>query len=60
MQARLCEGRQAVGGARRVRDDVVAVLVVVRVDAAHKGRDVAALGRRRDEHLVAQALSLAV
>jgi hypothetical protein len=50
---RLGEGRQAVGGARGVGHDVVAVLVVVRVDAAHVRRDVAALCGRRDEHLAA-------
>ncbi len=48
----LGERREAVGGARGVRDDVViGRVVLVGVDAQHD-RDVRSLGRRRDDHLL--------
>mmetsp|Transcript_24577 Transcript_24577/g.60396 ORF Transcript_24577/g.60396 Transcript_24577/m.60396 type:complete len:490 (-) Transcript_24577:33-1502(-) len=54
----LDEGRQAVGGAGRVGDDLVAVLVVVVVDAHDVRGDVVALGRRRDDHLLGARLQV--
>ena len=48
----LGERRQAVGGARRVRDDVVLRLVVVAVVDAEHQRDVRVGRRRGDDHLL--------
>ena len=54
----LGEGRETVGGARRVGDDLVGVRVLVRVDAHHVGGDVVALGRRGDDDLLGASLEV--
>mmetsp|Transcript_10038 Transcript_10038/g.26803 ORF Transcript_10038/g.26803 Transcript_10038/m.26803 type:complete len:435 (+) Transcript_10038:40-1344(+) len=55
----LHEGRHAVSRARRVRDDLVLLLVVVLiVDTHHKGADVVTLARGGDEHLLRASLDV--
>ena len=48
----LDERRETVGGAGRVGDDLVGVLVLVSVDTEHVGRDVVTLGRGGDHNLL--------
>jgi len=48
----LDERRETVGGAGRVGNDLVGVLVLVSVDTEHVGRDVVTLGRGGDHNLL--------
>ena len=54
----LDKGRQAVGGAGGIGDDVIAGAVVTLVDAHDVGGDVAALGRGRDQDLLSACLQV--
>ena len=54
----LDERREAVGGARRVGNNLVGVLVLVSVDTEHVGRDVITLGRGGDQNLGGTSLDV--
>ena len=52
----LDEGGHAVGGARRVGDDGVLVLVLISVDTDNKGGDLLVLSGGGDQHLLSTGL----
>ena len=52
----LCHGREAIGGARRVRNNVVLRRIVSFIVYAQDNRDVLTLGRRRNDDLLYRSL----